>query len=54
LRATVGPSRIGDQANGAVLPDKFIDHCQAALEELIGQKLVGNLPERPPEREPAQ
>ena len=35
-------------------PGKFIDHYQAALKELIAQKLAGKLAERPPERQPAQ
>jgi DNA end-binding protein Ku len=35
-------------------PGKFVDHYQAALKELIEEKLAGQLPERPPEREPAQ
>jgi DNA end-binding protein Ku len=35
-------------------PAKFVDHYQAALKELIGEKLAGQLPERPPERKPAQ
>jgi DNA end-binding protein Ku len=35
-------------------PGKFVDHYQAALEELIDEKLAGQLPERPPERKPAQ
>jgi DNA end-binding protein Ku len=35
-------------------PGKFVDHYQAALKELIEQKLAGQLPERPPERKPAQ
>ena len=35
-------------------PGKFVDHFQAALKELIGEKLAGKLPERPPERKPAQ
>ncbi len=35
-------------------PDKFVDHYQAALRELIEHKLAGNLPERPAERKPAQ
>jgi DNA end-binding protein Ku len=35
-------------------PDKFVDHYQAALKNLIEEKLAGTLPARPPEREPAQ
>jgi DNA end-binding protein Ku len=35
-------------------PDKFVDHYQAALKELIEEKLAGKLPERPAERKPAQ
>ena len=35
-------------------PGKFVDHYQAALKELIDEKLAGQLPERPPERKPAQ
>jgi DNA end-binding protein Ku len=35
-------------------PGKFVDHYQAALRELIDEKLAGKLPERPPERRPAQ
>ncbi len=35
-------------------PEKFVDHYQAALKELIDEKLAGQLPERPPERRPAQ
>jgi len=35
-------------------PDKFVDHYQAALKEVIAEKLAGELPERPPERKPAQ
>jgi DNA end-binding protein Ku len=35
-------------------PGKFVDHYQAALKELINEKLAGQLPERPPERKPAQ
>jgi DNA end-binding protein Ku len=35
-------------------PGKFVDHYQAALKELIEEKLAGQLPERPPERKPAQ
>jgi len=35
-------------------PGKFVDHYQAALKELIGEKLAGKLPERPRERKPAQ
>src|SRR5260370_265764 len=35
-------------------PDKFVDHYQTALRELIGQKLKGKLPAKEPERRPAQ
>src|SRR5437868_6483710 len=35
-------------------PEKFVDHYQAALKELIGEKLAGQLPERPAERKPAR
>lgn len=35
-------------------PGKFVDHYQAALKGLIEEKLAGQLPERPPERKPAQ
>ncbi len=35
-------------------PAKFVDHYQAALKELIDEKLAGQLPERAPERKPAQ
>jgi DNA end-binding protein Ku len=35
-------------------PEKFVDHYQGALKELINEKLAGKLPERPPERKPAQ
>src|SRR5438105_4021719 len=35
-------------------PDKFVDHYQAAVRELINQKLQGKLPEKAPERRPAQ
>src|SRR5437763_13429823 len=35
-------------------PGKFVDHYQAALKELIDEKLAGQLPERPSERKPAQ
>ncbi len=35
-------------------PGGFVDHYQAALKELIEQKLAGKLPERRPERRPAQ
>ena len=35
-------------------PAKFVDHYQAALRELIDEKLAGKLAERPPERKPAQ
>src|SRR5438270_12104746 len=35
-------------------PGKFVDHYQAALKELIDEKLAGQLPEHPPERKPAQ
>ena len=35
-------------------PGKFVDHYQAALKELIDEKLAGKLPERPAERQPAE
>ena len=35
-------------------PDKFVDHYQAAVRELINEKLEGKLPEKAPERKPAQ
>ncbi len=35
-------------------PDKFVDHYQTALRELIAQKLKGKLPAKEPERRPAQ
>ncbi len=35
-------------------PGKFVDHYQAALKELIEEKLAGKLPARPAERKPAQ
>ncbi len=35
-------------------PDKFVNHYQAALRDLIEHKLAGKLPERPAERKPAQ
>jgi DNA end-binding protein Ku len=35
-------------------PQKFVDHYQAALRELIEHKLAGKLPGRPTERKPAQ
>ncbi len=35
-------------------PGTFVDHYQAALKELIEEKLAGKLPERPAERRPAQ
>jgi DNA end-binding protein Ku len=35
-------------------PEKFVDHYQAALKELIQKKLAGKLPARPAERKPAQ
>jgi DNA end-binding protein Ku len=35
-------------------PAAFIDHYQTALRELIEQKLAGKLPEKAPERKPAQ
>jgi DNA end-binding protein Ku len=35
-------------------PEKFVDHYQAALREVIDEKLAGKLPERVPERKPAQ
>jgi len=34
--------------------DKFVDHYQTALRELIERKLAGKLPERPTKRKPAQ
>src|SRR5438445_9623127 len=34
-------------------PDKFVDHYQAAVRELINEKLEGKLPEKAPERKPA-
>jgi DNA end-binding protein Ku len=33
---------------------KFVDHYQAAVRELIAEKLKGKLPEKAPERRPAQ
>jgi DNA end-binding protein Ku len=33
---------------------KFVDHYQAALKELIDEKLAGRLPDHPSERKPAQ
>jgi DNA end-binding protein Ku len=35
-------------------PEKFADHYQAALKELIEHKLAGKLPKQPAERQPAQ
>jgi DNA end-binding protein Ku len=35
-------------------PGKFVEHYQAALKQLIEEKLAGKLPERPAERKPAQ
>jgi len=35
-------------------PGKFVDHYQAALRELIDEKLAGKLPAAAPERRPAQ
>lgn len=35
-------------------PDRFVDHYQAAVRELIDEKLKGKLPAKPPERRPAQ
>jgi DNA end-binding protein Ku len=35
-------------------PGKFVDHYQAAVRELIDKKLEGKLPEKAPERKPAQ
>jgi DNA end-binding protein Ku len=35
-------------------PGKFVDHYQAALKELIEEKLAGKLPARPAERKQAQ
>lgn len=35
-------------------PDRFVDHYQAAVRELIDEKLEGRLPEKAPERRPAQ
>lgn len=35
-------------------PGKFVDHYQAALKDVIEEKLAGKLPERAPERKPAQ
>jgi DNA end-binding protein Ku len=35
-------------------PDKFVDHYQAALKNLVKEKLAGTLPARPPEHKPAQ
>jgi len=42
---------LDDSRCGPTTPDRL---SQAALKELIGEKLAGNLPERPPERETAQ
>jgi DNA end-binding protein Ku len=35
-------------------PGKFVDHYQAAVRELIDKKLEGKLPDKAPERKPAQ
>lgn len=35
-------------------PDRFVDHYQAAVRELIDEKLEGKLPAKAPERRPAQ
>jgi DNA end-binding protein Ku len=35
-------------------PGKFVDHYQAAVREMIDQKLQGRLPEKAPEQKPAQ
>jgi DNA end-binding protein Ku len=35
-------------------PGKFVDHYQAAVRELIDEKLEGKLPDKAPERKPAQ
>jgi DNA end-binding protein Ku len=35
-------------------PDKFVDHYQQAVRELIEEKLQGRLPAKEPERRPAQ
>ncbi len=35
-------------------PGRFVDHYQAALRELIDEKLAGTLPPQAPERRPAQ
>src|SRR5438477_9009543 len=35
-------------------PGKFVDHYQAAVRELIDKKLEGKLPDKAPERRPAQ
>jgi DNA end-binding protein Ku len=35
-------------------PDRFVDHYQAAVRQLIDEKLEGRLPAKPPERRPAQ
>jgi DNA end-binding protein Ku len=35
-------------------PEKFVDHYQAALKELVEEKLGGKLPAAPPKRPPAQ
>jgi DNA end-binding protein Ku len=35
-------------------PDRFVDHYQTAVRELINEKLQGRLPEKAPERRPAQ
>jgi DNA end-binding protein Ku len=35
-------------------PGKFFDHYQAAVRELIDKKLEGKLPDKAPERKPAQ
>jgi DNA end-binding protein Ku len=35
-------------------PGKFVDHYQTAVRELIDKKLEGKLPDKAPERKPAQ
>jgi len=35
-------------------PGKFVDHYQAAVRELIDEKLEGKLPDKAPDRKPAQ
>ena len=35
-------------------PGKFVDHYQTAVRELINKKLEGKLPDKAPERKPAQ